>query len=347
MKLNLVANSISFGPLRACLVVSMRCAVMGACFLSLGVAPTTVTAKQPLRVALNDMPGIGLLPVMLGLEHARLRDLDLEVSYLHSESLVIQAVKANIVDIGMGTPYRQIQRDDLPLRMFYQLSKLAFSAMVNTEHYRTWGDLNGIDMYVHGSGSGTEAVMNFMASLHGIRYSGMHYLPGSGVRAQAMLEGRINATVLDAERRLLLLENGNGRFAALPTDGVAATDEALFATETTLRTHATQIRSLVEAFRFVWRNINDDPDYVRKERERFNLIPDLRADEVVQITPLIREIVRLRAIPVNGGDAAAVRKDFEFYSKSGTLSGTAEALNVSDFWNLQPLSDARPDVALQ
>ena len=70
-------------------------------------------------------------------------------------------------------------------------------------------------MYTHGRGSGTEAIMNLMAKKNGIKYASMSYLLGSAVRAGAMLKGRINATIVDSERRRLILKRGGSKFALL------------------------------------------------------------------------------------------------------------------------------------
>ena len=58
---------------------------------------------------------------------------------------------------GVGTPYALIQKVKAPIRMFYQLSQLRFYPIVNSEHYKSWKDLDGADIAVHGRGSGTES----------------------------------------------------------------------------------------------------------------------------------------------------------------------------------------------
>ena len=46
-------------------------------------------------------------------------------------------------------------------------------------------------------GSGTEAVMKLAADKNGIKYKSISYVPGSEVRAGALLQGNIKASILD------------------------------------------------------------------------------------------------------------------------------------------------------
>ena len=69
--------------------------------------------------------------------------------------------------------------------------------------------------------------MNLMAKRHGSTYKSMQYLPGSGVRARAMLQGRIKASAVDSRRRNMLREQGRGQFEFLPIPKFHATDETL------------------------------------------------------------------------------------------------------------------------
>lgn len=305
----------------------------------LAVGPASGLAAEtgrPIRIALNDLPGKGMLPIMVAIEHMRERGLDIEVSYLNSENIVLQALAADLADIGMGTPYKPIQDGNLPVRMFFQLSRLAFFPVVNTEFYQDWADLDGIEMYAHGPGSGTEALLNVLAERHGIRYSKMNYLPGSGTRAHAMLSGRIKATVLDAERKRMVLAQAPERFKVLPMGDVRATDEALFASETYIATHHAKLEALIATLLDVWARINADPAWLAAERDRLGLLADMDAGEIDRITPYIEELVTSEVFAADGG-VNDVPADFAFYTASGTLKGDAASLKEEMFWDLGPL----------
>lgn len=324
-------TNIRARPLRRFLaVLSIALLLPGAVF----------AAHGPIRVALNDLPGKGMLPIMVAIERAREAGLDVQVSYLTSENIVAQAVRSGLSDVGMGTPYQAIQDGELDVRMFYQLSKLAFFPVVNRNDYRSWKDLDDIDMYVHGPGSGTEAVMNLLAKQNGIQYRKIHYLPGSGTRARAMLQGRIRATVLDAERTSLLLDTDPRRFGVLPIDDLDATDEALFAKPEFLRSHRAQVKQLIAAMLEVNMNTNLDPGWLEAERQRFGLLPKLD-EEASATTMYISDMVNAAAYPGDGGATGdIVTRDFEFYTESGTLKGNAGALDPDAFWDLSLVREA-------
>lgn len=174
-----------------------------------------VSAQHVVRVGL-DSPEIGLLDVLVAIEKVQQLGYEVRVHYMHTEGLLAQSVADGLIDIGMGTPYDRIQQDGMPIRMFFQLQQLRFYPVVNTRIYRNWKDLDGATIYVHGPGSGTEAIMKTMAMRHGIRYSGIKYMPGSATRMKAMLNDIVTASILDDERRNKLLAEGGDRFAVLP-----------------------------------------------------------------------------------------------------------------------------------
>ena len=87
---------------------------------------------------------------------------------------------------------------------------------------------------MHSRGSGTEAIMLLMAKEHGIKYKNISYVPGSEVRALAMLKGNIQATIVDSTNKNFLMRKAPGKFIVLPMGEVKASDEALFARQDVL-----------------------------------------------------------------------------------------------------------------
>ncbi len=96
---------------------------------------------------------------------------------------------------------------------------------------------------MHSRGSGTEAIMQLMAEKHGIKYSNVSYVPGSEVRAGALLQGSVKASIVDSANRRMIMEKAPGKFIVLPMEGVSATDEALFANTEFLRPRPRQSTS--------------------------------------------------------------------------------------------------------
>ena len=182
--------------------------------------------------------------------------------------------------------------------------------------------------------------MRLMADKHGIAYKNISYVPGSEVRAGAMLQGTINASIVDSTNRRILMDKAPGRFAVLPMDGVSATDEALYANTDYLTREMDVIEILVDSLITTWREVNAAPDSVAALRTKYNLLPDLPKELEADIQPYYREAAESRMLPLNGGGEAAVQDDFAFYTLAGQLQGDAKALKVADFWDLRPLDAA-------
>jgi NitT/TauT family transport system substrate-binding protein len=304
----------------------------------IGQPPTAQAA--PVRIAFGDIASVESLNFLIALERAKERGLEVDVTFFKSEDIAAQAVVGGQADIGVGTPYALIEKVNAPIRMFFQLSALRFYPIVNTEHYKSWKDLDGEEFVVHSRGSGTEAIINLMAQREGITLKRLSYVPGSEVRAGAMLQGNIRATIVDAPNRNLLLKKGGDKFMVLPMEGVDASDEALYASTDFLESKQESVDILVEELLTVWREINKDANYVTAQRKTYGLLADLPAELEPEILPYFSESAKSGAFPVNGGGPDAVKTDFEFYAIAGQLRGDPAGLKIEDFWYLGPLDKA-------
>lgn len=308
--------------------------------LASGFAGSDAMAEGKMHVVFGDIPGADMLNFLAAVKRAEQRGVEVKVDYLQSEDTAAQAIVSGQADIGVGTPYALIQKSKAPVRLFFQMMQLRFHPIVNTEKYKTWKDLDGADIAVHSRGSGTEAIMNRMAIINGIKYKSISYVPGSGVRAGAMMKGTIDVTIVDTERKNLLLSKGGGKFAVLPLPEINATDEALYANVDFLKRESKAVTILIEELLSVWREVNKDPNAMVAMRTQYNLLPDMTKDDESEIVPFYTEGVEIGLFPDNGGGTDAVKQDFEFFTASGTLQGKPEDLKVEDFWYLDTLNAA-------
>lgn len=302
--------------------------------------PGAARAEETVTVAFGDVPSVESLAMLVAFERAKERGVTVELISVEEEDIAAQAVVSGQADIGIGTPYAMIQKVKAPIRLFLQMSALRFYPVVNTEFYNAWKDLDGQDIAVHSRGSGTEAIMKLMAQRNGIAYGSISYVPGSEVRAGAMLEGTIKATIVDAANRRLLEEKAPGKFAVLPMEGIDATDEALYASTEFLTEHAAAVDVLVEELLKVAREVTANPSSIVALRERYKLLPDLPADLAAEIEPYYVESAAAAAFPPNGGGAAAAQDDLAFYGVAGQLEGDPATLDVADFWDFAPAERA-------
>lgn len=315
----------------------MAALVLGAMML---LNTGTGFAQEAMHVAFGDVPGEDMINFVAAVKRAEKRGVKVKISYLTSEDIASQAVVSGQADIGVGTPYALIQNAKAPIRMFFQLSALRFFPVINTEKFKGWKDLDGEPMYVHSRGSGTEAIMNMMAKKNGIKYKSISYIPGSAVRMGAMLQGKIHATIVDAQRKTLLLKKGGGKYAVLPMPTLNGSDEALYANINFLKNNSKAINILMEELLTVWREINKNPAWIVRQRKELNLLPDMDEDDAAKILPYYQESVATGTFSNNGGGRSAAKGDFEFYGFAGTLKGDPKSHKVNDYWYFPPLDRA-------
>jgi ABC-type nitrate/sulfonate/bicarbonate transport system substrate-binding protein len=303
---------------------------------------TGAQGRTKIRYALGDVISIDELPLLIAVEQSKARGVDVEVTAFKSEEVATQAVINGQADVGQGTPYAAIQKVNVPIRFFYQLSALQFFPVVNKESYKSWKDLDGQEIAVQGRGSGTEAIMILAAKEHGIKYKNVSYVPGSQVRALALLKGNIKATILDASNKNMVMKDAPDKFIILPLGNLKASDEALFATREFLDKNQVGIRIFLEELIKVNRAINANPKWVLEERKKLGLLKDLPAKMEDEILPFYQEAVQNGVFPNDGGGESAAKNDLEFYGLSGAIKG--ENVKVDDFWYLAPLKAALANI---
>ena len=303
-------------------------------------AITPAAAAGKIHIAFGDIATVETLNFLIAVERAKERGVDIEVTYFKSEDIAAQAVVGGQADIGVGAPYTVLQKVKAPIRIFYQMSTLRFYPVVNAEMYQDWADLNGQEIAVHSRGSGTEAIMQLMAKRKGIEYSNISYVPGSEVRATALLQGHVNATIVDSTNYRIVQDKGGAKFKLLEIDNVDATDEALYANMAFLEREQAAVDILVEELVRTWREINANPGVVVELRKQYNLLPDLPDDLEAEVVPYYESSVVSGTFPNSGGGADAAKADFEFNALAGKLEGDPSTLVVEEFWELGPLDRA-------
>lgn len=304
-------------------------------------APAPAAAQdEPIRVAFGDIASIESLNLLIAIERTKEQGVPVELTFFNSEDVAAQAVVSGEADIGVGAPYAFLQNSGAPVRMFFRMSKLLFFPVVNSEVYSGWEDLDGQEVTVHSRGSGTEALMRLMEQKHGISYSNISYVPGAEVRAGAMLQGTVNATIVDAASWRLLESEGGGKFERLPLEGVDATDEALYASQDFLEERAEDVTVFVGELLKTWADIEENPSMVVEAREQYDLLPDLPGDATDEIETYYTESVENGIYPTDGGSPENASADLEFLSAAGQVEASDD-VNPEDYWDFGPLEAAK------
>lgn len=297
-------------------------------------------AAGKIRIALGDVASVETLCFLVALDRAKDRGLDYEMTAFAKEQLAIQAVIGGQMDIAVGTPYSIIQKSKVPIRNFFQLSKLVFYPVVANK-YKTWQDLDGEPFTFHARGTGTEAIGDIIIKREGITLGQRSYVPGSENRIIAMMKGQIDATIVDLSNKNLLMEKAGDRFHVLPGVTDPASDEVLFAEIGWLKENEEGVAILVEELLRTWREMSKDPSIIEQERKQRNLLSDLPKELLAEVDAYYKEAVDGGLYDPNGGGVEAAKADFEFYVAAGQMEGPADSLKVEDYWYLAPLDAAK------
>ena len=202
--------------------------VLFATFVAILSIGFNAQAAGKVKIALGDVASVETLCFLVALDRAKDRGLDYEMTAFAKEQLAIQAVMGGQMDIGVGTPYAIIQKSKVPIRNFFQLSKLVFFP-VAANKYKTWQDLDGEPFTFHARGTGTEAIGDIIIKREGITLGQRSYVPGSENRIIGMMKGQIGATIVDLSNKNILMEKAGDKFHVLPGISDPASDEVLFA----------------------------------------------------------------------------------------------------------------------
>jgi NitT/TauT family transport system substrate-binding protein len=306
----------------------------------------TAQAADKIRIALGDVASVETLCFLVALDRAKDRGLDYEMTAFAKEQLAIQAVMGGQMDIAVGTPYAIIQKSKVPIRNFFQLSKLVFFPVADIK-YKTWQDLDGEPFTFHARGTGTEAIGDIIIKREGITLGQRSYVPGSENRIIGMMNGQINATIVDLSNKNILMAKAGDRFHVLPGITDPASDEVLFADLDWLKANKESVAILVEELLRTWQEMTKDPTIIDKERKARNLLSDLPKELLEEVDAYYVEAVEGGLYDPMGGGVEAAKADFAFYVDAGQMVGPAADLKVEDYWYLEPLDAAKAKLGVK
>jgi len=321
-------------------VLTKRISVMFAALLVVLSIGLNVQAADNIRIALGDGASVETLCFLVALDRAKDRGLDYEMTAFAKEQLAIQAVIGGQMDIAVGTPYSIIQKSKIPIRNFFQLSKLVFYPVASNK-YKTWQDLDGEPFTFHARGTGTEAIGDIIVKREGITLGQRSYVPGSENRIVGMMKGQINATIVDLSNKNILMAKAGDKFHVLPGITDPASDEVLFADLDWMKKNEKSVAILVEELYRTWQDFTKDPSILDRERKERNLLSDLPKELLMDVDGYYVEAVEGGLFDPEGGGVEAAKADFAFYVDAGQMNGPAADLKVEDYWYLAPLDAAK------
>jgi NitT/TauT family transport system substrate-binding protein len=309
---------------------------------SLAAIPAPASAQQ-IHVALGDVPEMETLLFLVGLARAQEKGLDAKVTFFSGEELAIQAILAGQADIGVGSPYAVIQNADVPVRMFYQISRIIFFPVASKE-IKDWKDMEGVSMAFHSRGGPLEPLAMMKAEREGITLGEPQFVSGSENRVVALMQGHIKAALIDLLNTNMILKEAPDKFHVLPWVDEVVTDEAMFAQEEWLKNNQDAVKLLLTETLKVTQEICKDPQIIADAREKYDLIPDMPPELVEQIASYYKEAIEAGVYSCTGGSPAFAETDIGVFSAAGQLKG--DDLTPEKFWNFDTLQAVQKELGI-
>jgi NitT/TauT family transport system substrate-binding protein len=298
---------------------------------------------QQIHVALGDVPEMETLLFLVGLARAQEKGLDAKVTFFSGEELAIQAIISGQADIGVGSPYAVILNADVPLRMFYQISRIIFFPVASKE-IKDWKDMEGVSMAFHSRGGPLEPLAKIKADREGITLGEPQFVSGSENRVVALVQGHIKAALIDLLNTNMILEQEPDKFHVLPWVDEVVTDEAIFAQQDWLNENQDAVKLLLTEMLKVTQEVCEDSQVIADAREKYDLIPDMPPELVEQIASYYKEAIEAGVYSCAGGNPSEAETDIEVFSAAGQLTG--DNLSVDQFWDFGPIQAVQAELGV-
>jgi NitT/TauT family transport system substrate-binding protein len=295
----------------------VRISVLAGIF-AFALSSGEVMAQKKVRVAYPSSVDIGDVPSLLAWEQLKKRGIDVVPHYFPKTDLAVQAVLAGEADIGSAAGIAVVKavESGMNLRIIAEQVRNEWQ-LVTPASLKDPKQLDGKRVGYHAPITVTEALVKWMAKHYKINPQWM-IVPGSDVRAEALMRGQLDATPAEIGDVLNILHAKPGQFHVLIS--YAKTFPQLigsmyFARADYLQKNGATVESVLEAILGVHRGAEERPASVKESALR--LLPETKPELVDAIAATYKE---LRIWDVNGG-AGKDRGEasIKFFEEAGLL----------------------------
>lgn len=283
-------------------------------------APTAEEELKTIRIAYDSSVDIGKIPSLLSLELLRDYGYEGRPKFYPDSVTAIQAVLAGDCDLGMGDPVSVILANQAgqSFRIFALEEGNQF-ALIAPVGITDPAQLEGKKVAYHSPGSMTRGLAFLAASTYGFEPEWM-VIEGSEVRAEALLSGQIDATVIDYENVVNVQLQSPGDYHVLVSfaaDYPGLMGNGLFARADFIEANPELIDAMVEALLVTFRRVNEEPDYLFDEAPKF--LPGAE-QEPERLREMIQYYLDFNVWDSNGGFSAEAAADtVDLYVEVGDL----------------------------
>lgn len=292
------------------------------------VSLSEAQAQKKVRFAYPSSADMGDVPSLLAWEQLKKQGIEVVPTFFPKTDLAVQAVVAGEADIGSAAGIAVVKavESGMNIRIIGEQVRNEWQ-LVTPVSLKDPKQLDGKRVGYHAPITVTEALVKWMAQHYKITPNWM-IIPGSDVRAEALMRGQLDATPAEIGDVLNILNAKPGQFHVMIS--YAKTFPQLigsmyFARADYVQKNGAIVESVLEAILRAHRSAEERPASVRENALR--LLPETKPELVDAIAGTYRE---LRIWDVNGG-AGKERGDasIKFFEESGLLKKNAVTFKQS------------------
>ena len=287
--------------------------------LAVGVAMTgPAQAQKKVRFAYPSSADMGDVPSLLAWEQLKKQGIEVVPVFFPRTDLAVQAVVAGEADIGSAAGIAVIKavESGMNVRVIGEQVRNEWQ-LVTPVSIKDPKQLDGKRVGYHAPITVTEALVKWMAQHYKIAPNWL-IIPGSDVRAEAIMRGQLDATPAEIVDVLNILNAKPGQFHVLISYAKIFPQligSMYFARADYLQKESAAVDSVMEALLRAHRNAEERPASVRENALR--LLPETKPELIDAIAANYKD---LRIWDINGG-AGKERGDasIKFFEDAGLL----------------------------
>jgi NitT/TauT family transport system substrate-binding protein len=300
----------------------MSKAFAGACvlvvMLTLALWGTEAQAQKKVRFAYPSSADMGDIPSLLAWEQLKKQGIEVVPTFFPKTDLAVHAVVAGEADIGSAAGIAVVKavESGMALRIIAEQVRNEWQ-LVTPVSLKEPKQLDGKRVGYHAPITVTEALVKWMANHYKITPNWM-IIPGSDVRAEALMRGQLDATPAEIGDVLNILSAKPGQFHVLIS--YAKTFPQLigsmyFARADYVQKNTAIVESVLEAILKAHRSAEESPALIKENALR--LLPETKPALIDATAATYKE---LRIWDINGGaDKERGEASIKFFEEAGLL----------------------------
>ena len=294
---------------------------LGSIFLMVAVGllwADEARAQKKVRFAYPSSADMGDIPSLLAWEQLKAQGIEVTPKFFPKTDLAVQAVVAGEAEIGSAAGIAVVKavESGMNLRIIGEQVRNEWQ-LVTPVSFKDAKQLDGKRVGYHAPITVTEALVKWMANHYKISPNWM-IIPGSDVRAEALMRGQLDATPAEIGDVLNILKAKPGQFHVLISYAKIFPQligSMYFARSDYLQKNGPVVESVLEAILKAHRSVEAQPALVKENALR--LLPETKPELIDATSAAYKE---LRIWDINGG-AGKERGEasIKFFEEAGLL----------------------------